>query len=82
MKCAIENRNRPRNPARAAVERFGSPQCILISGGTDGNLDYKDWGKIVSKHVRAENIILLIGSATKKMLAELEKNTGVSKDAG
>jgi len=51
----------------AALERFGSPTTILIAGGTDRQLDYKGWVKVVVKNIKKENIILLSGSATQKM---------------
>ncbi len=63
----------------AAVERFGSKNCILISGGTDAGLEYNEWAKNVSKYLLQENIILLEGSATKKMLNELGKYMDISK---
>jgi UDP-N-acetylmuramoylalanine--D-glutamate ligase len=63
----------------AAIERFGSKNCILISGGTDAGLEYQDWAKTILKYLPLENIILLGGSATKKMLAELSKITDISK---
>lgn len=53
----------------AAVERFGGPGCVLITGGTDRELDYKEWAKVVSKKIRPENMIMLSGSATSKMLS-------------
>lgn len=62
-----------------AIERFGSKNCILISGGTDANLEYKNWAKIATKYQKPENIVLLDGSATTKMLAELKKYTDISK---
>ena len=55
----------------AALERFGSPNTILIAGGTDRQLDYKEWAKSVLKNIKKENIILLSGSATDKMTEEL-----------
>ena len=63
----------------AAVERFASPYCILISGSTDAGLEYADWGKLVAKIIPIENIVLLDSSATKKMLAELTKYIDISK---
>lgn len=62
-----------------AIERFGSKNCILIAGGTNANLEYKNWAKIVAKYQKPENIILLDGSATKKMLSELKKHINISK---
>ncbi|MEX1064180.1 MAG: UDP-N-acetylmuramoyl-L-alanine--D-glutamate ligase [Candidatus Paceibacterota bacterium] len=55
----------------AAVKRFGSPSCVLITGGTDRQLDYSQWAKVVPKFVKPENIIMIDGSATGKMLAVL-----------
>lgn len=55
----------------AAIERFASPSCILISGGTDSDLDYTDWAKTIVKYLKPEQIVLIDGSATKKMLATL-----------
>jgi UDP-N-acetylmuramoylalanine--D-glutamate ligase len=31
----------------ASVKRFGGFECVLIAGGTDGNLDYDMWGREV-----------------------------------
>lgn len=59
----------------AAVKRFGSPSCILITGGTDRQLDYSQWAKIVPEYIKPENIIMIDGSATGKMLAVLGKKS-------
>jgi UDP-N-acetylmuramoylalanine--D-glutamate ligase len=59
--------------ALAALKRFGSSSCVLIAGGTDKKLDFKQWGKEAPKYIKAENMVLLSGSATKKMLAALPK---------
>src|SRR5262249_26275261 len=42
--------------------------CVLIAGGTDRGLEFDAWAKVVVKRIEPENIILLSGSATKKML--------------
>jgi len=55
--------------ALAAVKRFGGPACVLIAGGTDANLDYEEWGKVLFRYIRPENLVLLTGSATNKMIA-------------
>jgi UDP-N-acetylmuramoylalanine--D-glutamate ligase len=55
----------------AAVKRFCGKDCILITGGTDRQLEYTDWGKAVLKHLKPENIVMLAGSATTKMLKAL-----------
>ncbi len=59
----------------AALKRFShqGQTLVLITGGTDKNLDYKDWAKAVKKNIAAENLFLLDGSATFKMLSELNK---------
>ena len=62
----------------AALERFSRPpaggeKLILIAGGTDKKLDFSEWAKIVKKYVRPENLYLLNGSATKKMVRVLQR---------
>ncbi|MEK7615622.1 MAG: UDP-N-acetylmuramoyl-L-alanine--D-glutamate ligase [Patescibacteria group bacterium] len=57
----------------AAVKRFGSPTTVLITGGTDRMLEYKTWAKIILNYIVPEHIVLLDGSATKKMLHALNK---------
>lgn len=57
--------------AIAAAKRFGGPHTILIAGGTDRDLDFKEWGRIIPKHVLPKNLILLNGTATDKMCAVL-----------
>ncbi len=57
----------------AAIKRFGGPHCILIAGGTDRQLDYSEWAKVVSGAIKKKNLILLAGSATEKMLKYLGK---------
>ncbi len=59
--------------AIAAIERFGRMHTILIAGGTDKKLNYALWAKHVKKYVSPENLFLLDGSATKKMVHELRK---------
>ena len=49
-----------------AIQKFGGQSCILIAGG-DGQSDYSGWANAVQSHIRATNLILLDGSATKKM---------------
>jgi UDP-N-acetylmuramoylalanine--D-glutamate ligase len=59
----------------AALKRFGSQtkELILVTGGTDKNLIFTDWAKEIKKYVKPENLFLLEGSATIKMVGELEK---------
>lgn len=56
----------------AALERFDNPNTILITGGTDRDLDYKNWSKIVLKKIKPQNLIFLSGSSTDKMLILLK----------
>jgi UDP-N-acetylmuramoylalanine--D-glutamate ligase len=58
----------------AALERFkNSGRLVLITGGTDKKLDFTNWARFVKKRVRPENLFLLKGSATKKMISSLHK---------
>lgn len=56
-----------------AIDRYKKKDgdFFLIAGGTDRELDFKDWGKFVNENLVAENIVLLSGSATEKMKKEL-----------
>ncbi len=57
-----------------AIERFKKyKNLILITGGTDKNLDFKDLAKKIKKEIKPKNLILLNGSATKKLIEELRK---------
>jgi UDP-N-acetylmuramoylalanine--D-glutamate ligase len=57
-----------------AIERFKKyKNLILITGGTDKNLDFKDLVKKIKKEIKPENLIFLNGSATKKLIEELKK---------
>lgn len=55
----------------SAIERFKNNNLILITGGTDANLDFKNWAKVIKQNLVKKNIIFLNGSATQKMLKEL-----------
>ncbi len=56
----------------AAVERFKvSENLILISGGTDKELEFDGFAKEIRNMIKPENMILLSGSATEKMKKEL-----------
>jgi UDP-N-acetylmuramoylalanine--D-glutamate ligase len=54
-----------------ALAKEGRPHCILIAGGTDRQLDYSAWARVVSRMIKKENLILLTGSATEKMIGSL-----------
>ncbi len=59
----------------AALRRFyeGKINFILITGGTDKNLEFKSLAKEIKKKIKPENLILLNGSATQKLINELIK---------
>ena len=62
----------------AALRRFSNHGVLLITGGTDKKLIFDGWARTVKRHVSPENLFLLEGSATKKMIWELKK-TGYFK---
>jgi len=57
--------------AIAAVRRWGGPNCILICGGTDRELDYREWARELPARITKNNTVFLAGSATQKMKAAL-----------
>jgi UDP-N-acetylmuramoylalanine--D-glutamate ligase len=60
--------------AISAIERFKKyKNLILITGGTDKNLDFKDLAEKIKKEIKPKNLILLNGGATKKLIEELRK---------
>jgi len=60
-----------------ALRRFKNyGELLLIAGGTDKNLKFRIWAREVKKYVKPENLYLLNGSATKKMIGELSKEKG------
>jgi len=59
------------NAAIAALESFNRP-IILIAGGSDKNLDFTDFAKVISEKVKG--IIFLRGVATEKLIEKLSKN--------
>lgn len=56
----------------AALNRFGGPNTVLITGGTDKNLDYREWCRVVFKKIKSKNLIFISGSSTDKMLGLLK----------
>ncbi len=57
-----------------ALKRFSREgRIILIAGGTNKNLDFGEWARVVKRFVRPENLFLLNSSATKKMVLVLKK---------
>lgn len=60
--------------AIAAIDRFRrTGTIVLIAGGTDKKLNFSGWARVVKRHVKPENLFLLNGSATNKMVRELRK---------
>jgi UDP-N-acetylmuramoylalanine--D-glutamate ligase len=57
----------------AALQRFGRENIFLIAGGTDKNLEYGNWARLVEQYVNKGQLYLLNGSATKKMVVTLKK---------
>jgi UDP-N-acetylmuramoylalanine--D-glutamate ligase len=60
----------------AAMKRFlpTEEKVVFISGGTDRELEFKQWSEMAKKLIKAENLILLSGSATEKMKNNLGWN--------
>ncbi|MCP6720160.1 MAG: UDP-N-acetylmuramoyl-L-alanine--D-glutamate ligase [Patescibacteria group bacterium] len=57
-----------------AIERFRKKgTVVLIAGGSDKKLDFKNWAQVVKRNIKPENLFLIDGSATKKMVRELKK---------
>lgn len=56
-----------------ALLRFKNKKIILITGGTDKNLMFYNLAQIIKQVVPQNNLILLNGSATKKLLDQLNK---------
>jgi UDP-N-acetylmuramoylalanine--D-glutamate ligase len=60
----------------AALKRFSyqkNNNLILITGGTDKNLEYNEMAKKIKKYILPKNLIILNGSASKKLINELIK---------
>lgn len=61
----------------AALRRFGKENIILIAGGTDKNLEFGPpaggWAQSVDQYTNMEQVYLLNGSATKKMVVALKR---------
>jgi len=59
--------------ATVAILRRFPKNSILITGGTDKDLEFKYLSKEIKKILTPADLVLLNGSATKKLIAELEK---------
>lgn len=56
----------------AAIEKFKNyPNFVLITGGTNKELDFKNLSKKIVTDIKPENLFLLEGSATTKLIKEL-----------
>lgn len=62
--------------AICALNSFSEP-IVLIAGGTDKKLDFAEFGKEIIKRVK--NLILIKGTATEKLVAEIRKNSNEEK---
>lgn len=57
----------------AAIRRFAREgEIALVTGGTDKGLEFKALAREIEKNISPEDLFLLNGSATKKLLRELE----------
>lgn len=62
----------------AALKRFKGPHTVLITGGTDRDLDFTEWANMLPECIAPENTVFLGGSATRKMIAALgDKAAGI-----
>ena len=58
----------------AAIRRFSNQgRVILITGGTDKNLDFKPLAREIKKTLPPNQVYFLNGSATQKLIVELRK---------
>lgn len=59
----------------AAIDKFSrnGRSLLLICGGTDKNLEFSGLAKKIKKTLPEDNVFLLSGSATDKLIAELSK---------
>lgn len=62
----------------AAINRFAGLDMVLITGGTDRDLDFTEWARIVKKKLSPNQVIFLEGSATEKMVKNLGPKWGKS----
>ncbi len=57
----------------AVLRRFSKQKTVLITGGTDKDLEFVELAKEIKKTLTPATLILLNGTATKKLIAELKK---------
>jgi len=58
----------------AALRRYAKKKLVIITGGTDKKLDFKNLAKQFKKQIDPQNCFLLNGTATQKFILELKKN--------
>jgi UDP-N-acetylmuramoylalanine--D-glutamate ligase len=58
-----------------ALRRFSvdRTRIVLLAGGTDKNLDFRDWAHVVARTIPPCDLLLLEGTATKKMISALRR---------
>lgn len=56
-----------------SYKNISKKELHLISGGTDKQLNFKEWARLVGSRIDAANLYLIDGSATEKMKIELQK---------
>ncbi len=56
-------------------------ELYVITGGTDKQLDFKQWANVVADSVLPTNLYFVSGSATEKMKDELQKRTHKGKQS-
>jgi UDP-N-acetylmuramoylalanine--D-glutamate ligase len=57
----------------AEYKKIPKNQKILITGGTDKQLDFSVWPNHIKKELMSSNVYFLNGSATQKMVSGLKK---------
>jgi UDP-N-acetylmuramoylalanine--D-glutamate ligase len=65
----------------AAIEKFGEEDdFVLISGGTDKDLDFSALAEKINDNVPPKNLYLLTGNGTDKLVKELKNHQYVTKN--
>lgn len=65
----------------AALKRFKTPGTFLITGGTDKKLEFRELARAMKAGIPSSRVFFLNGSATKRLLAELQKTGYFKKTA-
>lgn len=64
----------------AAIEKFKGKNLLLVCGGTDKKLEFEALAEKIKKEVPLENLYLLEGTATDKLIEELRKINYIKGD--